>query len=650
MDELDIKGRWFVDPQGRRVILRGVNLGGDCKVPYPDGGTNHPSDFRDHREVSFIGRPFPLAEAREHFGRLKHWGFNCLRLLTTWEAVEHKGPGILDTAYLDYFAEISRLAGEFGLYVFIDFHQDVWSRMSGGDGAPGWTFEAVGLDFTKFHAADATHVMQCKYDYARGGRQEDRYPQMSWASNSHLPATAIMWTLFFAGRDMAPGLTIEGRNVQDYLQAHYAGAMRAVAERVKDQKHVLGFDTLNEPGAGYIGQKLTYRHVAPTAENPARPRPGIALSPLDGLLIARGVARTVPFLAWDSETRTMRQTKEVTLNPNGVSIWRDGRECPFEQVGAYDATRQNPPNETFFTHREMRELQLEHDYMRPFFAHIADTVRAVKPSWMIFAEVEPHRVFTGHGFPPDMPARTVNASHWYDLATLGGKKFNPRELRDARDVGAAEKAVADRFTSQLANIAKAADALGSDGAPTLIGEFGIPFDLDEGAAYAAWAAGDRSTAPWAKHVLAQSLMYDAMDRLFLSSTQWNYTASNRNDPVAGDNWNQEDLSIYSRDQSTGDNDVNSGGRAIDGFSRPYARRIQGEPKRMAFDRVQKIFQLVFDADPSISAATEIVTPLAHFPHGARIHAPGCHVVSQANGIVLLAADGAGERTVTLSAK
>jgi hypothetical protein len=145
-------------------------------------------------------------------------------------------------------------------------------------------------------------------------------------------------------------------------------------------------------------------------------------------------------------------------------------------------------------------------------------------------------------------------------------------------------------------------------------------------------------------------MYDAMDRLFLSSTQWNYTASNRNDASAGDNWNQEDLSIYSRDQSTGDNDVNSGGRAIDGFSRPYARRIQGEPKRMAFDRVQKIFLLVFDADPSISAATEIVTPLAHFPHGARIHAPGCHVVSQANGIVLLAADGSGERTVILSAK
>ncbi len=93
--------------------------------------------------------------------------------------------------------------------------------MTGGDGAPGWTFEAVGLDFTKFHAAGAAHVMQHKYDYARGGRQEDRYPQMSWASNYRLPANGIMWTLFFAGGEATPDFTIEGRNVQDYLQEHY---------------------------------------------------------------------------------------------------------------------------------------------------------------------------------------------------------------------------------------------------------------------------------------------------------------------------------------------------------------------------------------------------------------------------------------------
>ena len=53
-------------------------------------------------------------------------------MMTSWEAVEHAGPGEYDTAYLDYFAELCRLAGEYGFYLFVDFHQDAWSRMSGG--------------------------------------------------------------------------------------------------------------------------------------------------------------------------------------------------------------------------------------------------------------------------------------------------------------------------------------------------------------------------------------------------------------------------------------------------------------------------------------------------------------------------------------
>ena len=230
LPRLHIEGRWFVDEHGRRVILRGVNLGGDCKVPYPDGGTNFASDFADHREVSFIGRPFPIAEADEHFSRLRAWGFNCLRLLTTWEAVEHRGPNDYDTEYLDYFAELCRLAGDYGFYVFVDFHQDVWSRMTGGDGAPGWLFEKVGIDYRRIAESGSAHVMQHLYDYARGGRQEDRYPTMSWSANARRPANGIMWTLFFAGRDFAPGLNIDGVNVQDYMLEHYLGAMREIAQ------------------------------------------------------------------------------------------------------------------------------------------------------------------------------------------------------------------------------------------------------------------------------------------------------------------------------------------------------------------------------------------------------------------------------------
>src|SRR5512137_2930250 len=102
-----IDGPWFKDEHGRTLILRGVNLGGSSKVPYcPDGATYIRQGFYDHRNVSFVGRPFPLEEADEHFTRLRQWGLTFLRFLVTWEAIEHAGPGVYDEAYLDYLVQI----------------------------------------------------------------------------------------------------------------------------------------------------------------------------------------------------------------------------------------------------------------------------------------------------------------------------------------------------------------------------------------------------------------------------------------------------------------------------------------------------------------------------------------------------------------
>ncbi|HOV06407.1 MAG TPA: cellulase family glycosylhydrolase, partial [Anaerolineaceae bacterium] len=178
----------FTDEQGRRLMLRGVNLGGSSKVPRsPDGSTYQAKGFFDHREVSFVGRPFSLEEADEHYRRLRSWGFNTLRFLFTWEAVEHAGPGLYDEGYLDYLHAIVKKAGEFGFLVFLDPHQDVWSRFSGGDGAPGWTLEAAGFDLTKFQETGAAIVHQT---------HGDPFPRMIWPTNAYKLAAATMFTLF----------------------------------------------------------------------------------------------------------------------------------------------------------------------------------------------------------------------------------------------------------------------------------------------------------------------------------------------------------------------------------------------------------------------------------------------------------------------
>lgn len=111
---LHCEGGWIRDELGRVRLLRGANVSGRSKQP-----------------------PFLPFEDPSLFDPLVDWGMNAIRLLVMWEAIEPER-GTIDYGYLDRVRALARAAGERGLAVIVDFHQDLFARALGGDGAPAW--------------------------------------------------------------------------------------------------------------------------------------------------------------------------------------------------------------------------------------------------------------------------------------------------------------------------------------------------------------------------------------------------------------------------------------------------------------------------------------------------------------------------------
>jgi len=589
---MKIDGSAIKDEYGRTLMLRGVNLGGSSKVPFrPDGATYRKQKFYEHKNVSFVGRPFPLNEADEHFARLKSWGLTFLRFLVTWEAIEHAGPGVYDLAYLDYIKAILEKAARYDINVFIDPHQDVWSRFSGGDGAPGWTFELVGMDITKFQETGAAFTHQ-----AHG----DPLPQMIWSTNATKLAAATMFTLFFGGADFAPFTKIEGKSAQEFLQSHFIRSIQKLAENVSALPNVVGFDSMNEPVEGWIGLKDLNKRIT-TVEK------GFIPTPFQAMQLGAGIPIKLDEL--ERGVFGVRIRNREIVNPDGVCVWKEGYDPIWQKNGVWKVIKDKPvllqPNH--FGYRRGQFVDFNRDYYVPFNNRLAEAVRKVQPGAIIFIE---------KGFGPEGPdwdssdaCDIVYAPHWYDPIVLLMKRFtgwiNYDRGKDQFLVGA--KRIARSFKEQLSRpLVHAREKMGN--VPVLIGEVGIAYDLDKKSAY---ENGDFS---------AQEKAIDrtmkALEANLHHFTLWNYTADNTN--ARGDMWNDEDLSIFSRDQQENPEDINSGGRALGALLRPYPVATTGKPIEIKFDYLTKEFFYRFQPDPELNEPTLIYLPSYQYPEGCQV--------------------------------
>lgn len=587
---------------GRTILLRGVNLA-DAK--FPTGRPTYRLDsLDDAANCSYIGAPLQLDEAPSHLRKLRYLGFNILRLPVVWEALEHAGPGIYDEEYIEYIRKLVQICADHGFKVLINPHQDLWSRHAGGSGAPLWTLHACGLNpdhFGDTHAA----IRYCEWPLDSKDKDPKAIPPMMWTTNHNRLATSTLFALFFGGRDFAPKCQIDGVNIQDYLQQHYFAAYARLAEKLGDLP--FAYDSMNEPEAGYIGlSDLSKMERDDTAKIGSTP------FPIDSMRLGMGMAQDVHEYRLGSTGP--HKTGKMSIEPD-KSCWLKQEDprwkwqrspdwplntCVWALHGVWstetgellkpDYFSQLPERSHAATRHEndaKGQLSFMSSYWQEFHKQWTKIIRQHASKPVIF--IQPS-VFTPP--PPKQDPLTAYSPHFYDGLTVMQRHWHERWNADV--VGLLRghyKSKVFGLRIGKGNVRKIISSqlgeLRSDlELPTLIGETGIPFNLDDGKAY---QDGD-----YTEHNKALDAIISGCDDQLLNYTLWAYSAINSHE--WGDQWNGEDLSIYCHETgSFPKHPILSGFRAAASWCRPYVQSLVGEPVSMSFDYKSSEFNLEIES-------------------------------------------------------
>lgn len=230
----------------------------------------------------------------------------------------------------------------------------------------------------------------------------------------------------------------------------------------------------------------------------------------------------------------------------------------------------------------------------------------------------------------DVPRPTgfVYAPHFYDLNVLFGKVYRDmsvnvqglsRGMFILKAIYFGVEGLLKNYTRQISTL-KTNGQLSFGAVPTIIGEVGIPWDINDSRAL--------SSGDYHKHVELLDALIEAMEQSQVGFTLWNYNPHNR--VKHGDGWNKEDFSIICEEDQCQDidnkkpNDVlYKNGRGLDAIIRPYAVKVAGFPWKTQWNRKEFNFEFHYVNGPTqfLSSGhedspqtkrTEIYLPAYHF--------------------------------------
>jgi endoglycosylceramidase len=161
-----------------------------------------------------------------------------------WEAVE-RVPGEYNSTYLDQVTTLINKLGEQGIYTLVDAHQDVFARSICGEGVPDFYAK---YDMLSHNCSglvpDILHLIgACKSMAEYGFRYETNGDPMVEDCQKNN----------FAGYYTSPESVSAFSNLynnKDGLQDKFLAYWKSVSQAFSNNKYVIGYDPLNEPGPG----------------------------------------------------------------------------------------------------------------------------------------------------------------------------------------------------------------------------------------------------------------------------------------------------------------------------------------------------------------------------------------------------------------